>query len=109
MVVGRRMLRLGMGSEAGAGTPMSIMSGLRGGGEEEEEGGTRIRSARPREGGRGRSVRGWRGTVVGGFWGGFGVEVERFEEVCCGWCWLMGIWEGRRGCGNPLGVSGWVV
>ena len=76
MVVGRRMLRLGMGSERGAGTPMSIMSGLRGGGseeggeEEEEEGGTRMRSARPREGGRGRSVRGWRGAVVGGFWGG---------------------------------------
>ena len=75
VVVGRWMLRLGMGSEAGARTPMSIMSGLRGGGseeggEEEEEGGTRMRSARPREGGRGRSVRGWRGPVVGGFWGG---------------------------------------
>lgn len=75
MVVGRRMLLLGMGSERGAGTPMSIMSGLRGGGveeggEEEEEGGTRIRSARPREGGRGRSVRGWRGAVVVGFGGG---------------------------------------
>ena len=60
----------------GGGAPMSIMSGLRGGGgigeeeEEEEEVGTRMRSARPREGGRGRSVRGWRGAVVGGFWGG---------------------------------------
>lgn len=79
VVVGRRTLRLGMEEEEGAGTPMSMMSGLRGGGmgleeggeEEEEEGGTRMRSARPREGGRGRSVRGWRrGPVVGGFWGG---------------------------------------
>ena len=81
VVVGRRMLRLGMGSEAGAGTPMSIISGLRGGGGigseeeeggEEEEEGTRIRSAAPREGGRGRSVSGWWGTVVGGFWSGGG-------------------------------------
>lgn len=76
MVVGCRMLRLGMGSEAGAGTPMSMMSGLRGGGVEdggfevEEEEGTWIRSARPREGGRGRSVSGCRGPVVVGFWGG---------------------------------------
>lgn len=75
VVVGRRTLRLGMEEEEGAGTPMSMMSGLRGGGgmgeeEEEEVVGTKIRSARPREGGRGRSVRGWRGPVVGGFWGG---------------------------------------
>ena len=71
---------VGMGSEAGAGTPMSIISGLRGGGGigseeeeggEEEEEGTRMRSAAPREGGRGRSVSGCRGPVVGGFWGGF--------------------------------------